>query len=224
MFFQSSECFSKQNVLLWKGPSHRSFHKKRGTALYMYIYIYIMYIIYIYIFFFIYILCGSFWRNVCINGQQHGPPKNQTFLQDSTSQKHRLIFSPLQKIDSDEPNWVFPKMGVPQNGWFVMENPIKMDDLGGKPTIFGNTQLDITISEKKSMHWPTAFCHDKTLLLLYESQASCRTWSLQNSGGHKGWNVGHIGSGYVCIYIYCILSILFFKKKSLRFETISYCY
>ena len=26
--------------------------------------------------------------------------------------------------------WVFPKIGVPQNAWFIMENPIKMDDLG----------------------------------------------------------------------------------------------
>ena len=26
--------------------------------------------------------------------------------------------------------WGFPKIGVPQNGWFIMENPIKMNDLG----------------------------------------------------------------------------------------------
>ena len=26
--------------------------------------------------------------------------------------------------------WVFPKIMVPQNGWFIVENPIKMDDLG----------------------------------------------------------------------------------------------
>ena len=39
--------------------------------------------------------------------------------------------------------WVFPKIVVPQNGWFILENPIKMDDLGGKATIFGNIHLMI---------------------------------------------------------------------------------
>ena len=33
-----------------------------------------------------------------------------------------------------------PKIGVPQNIWFIMENTIKMDDLGGT-TVFGNIHL-----------------------------------------------------------------------------------
>ena len=26
--------------------------------------------------------------------------------------------------------WLFPKIVVPQNEWFILENPMKMDDLG----------------------------------------------------------------------------------------------
>ena len=37
--------------------------------------------------------------------------------------------------------WVFPKIMVPQNGWFIRENPIKMDDLG--TPILGNTHVSI---------------------------------------------------------------------------------
>ena len=37
--------------------------------------------------------------------------------------------------------WVFPKIGVPQNGWFVMENPIKMDDLGVFPYFWKHPNL-----------------------------------------------------------------------------------
>ena len=40
--------------------------------------------------------------------------------------------------------WVFPKIGVPQNGRFLMENPIKMDDLG--VPLFSETPICISSS------------------------------------------------------------------------------
>ena len=41
---------------------------------------------------------------------------------------------------NNTPMWVFPKIRVPQNGWFIVENRIKIHDLG-VPLFFGNTHV-----------------------------------------------------------------------------------
>ena len=38
--------------------------------------------------------------------------------------------------------WLFPKIGIPQNGWFIMENPIRIGFFWGGTPIFGNIHLD----------------------------------------------------------------------------------
>ena len=54
------------------------------------------------------------------------------FAADHSAAATRVLWrlGEVQGCLQDHPIWVFPKIGVPQNGWFIMENPIKMDDLG----------------------------------------------------------------------------------------------
>ena len=60
--------------------------------------------------------------------------------------------------------WVFPKIGVPQIGWFIMENHIKMNDLGVTP-IFGNIQM----LQKKLIPSAGPRCHGVQLQAELES-------------------------------------------------------
>ena len=81
--------------------------------------------------------------------------------------------------------WI-PKIGVPQNGWFIMENPIKMDDLG-VALFFGNTHID---------EFPPQFLNQR----LAANGGS--TWVLLRmpSGSHEGENESHY-VGMSCWYL-----------------------
>ena len=55
---------------------------------------------------------------------------------DTWMQRRRCFWTPdtvcytfmssslISQKEVDETIWLFPKIGVPQNGWFIMENPI----------------------------------------------------------------------------------------------------
>ena len=70
-------------------------------------------------------------------GRIHAHPRNSGLKHEESDWKNDWYKQDLVSV-YDNLMWVFPKIGVPQMGWFIMENLIKLMIWGEKP-LFSET-------------------------------------------------------------------------------------
>ena len=112
--------------------------------------------------------------------------------------------------------WVFPKIGVPQNGWFIMETPIKTGWFGGAyTTIFGNIHLNSPPPSKLEEGY---ISHEETHIFPRKKPGQGHfdvigddifTWSLMievRLGG--GWSHGMVGDFEVANFLLLMLGMV----------------